>query len=101
VRQRTIATSVENHVVAALTVSELVTGVVDDMICADRSDHLHFLSAADAGHLCSVRFRNLHGEGSHASGRTGDQDPVTRLYPSRVSESLQGGEGGDREAGGG
>jgi hypothetical protein len=60
------------------------------MVCADRSDHVHIPRAAHTGHVRAERFGDLHGERTHASRRTVDQDYLPWLNPSFVAKALQG-----------
>ena len=43
----------QDQVVAPAAVGEVRAGVVDDVIGADRADHVHVPRAAYAGHLCA------------------------------------------------
>ena len=52
------------------------SGVVDDMVGAERADQVHLRGAAHAGHLGAERFGDLHGEQPHAARRPDDQDPL-------------------------
>ena len=71
------------------------------MVGADRAHQLGLRSAADAGDLCPVCFRDLHGERPDASARSDDQDALRRrLNTSVVADRLQGGVSGDRGGGG-
>src|SRR5215204_3978332 len=71
-------------------VREVILGVVDDVLCAQRSDHLHVPRAAHATHLGIEGLGDLYGEGPHASRGADDQDLVPWLDPSLVAQSLQG-----------
>jgi hypothetical protein len=66
------------------------------MVCADRSDHVHVPRAADAGHFRSERLGDLHGERTHASRRTIDQDLLPWLHLSRIAKTVKGGDCGGR-----
>src|SRR5215203_7083399 len=46
--QRRVPADVEDHIVALITLSEVLSLVVDDVIRPDGSDHLHLLGAANA-----------------------------------------------------
>src|SRR5712692_11346461 len=83
---------VENQVVALRTFGEILFGVINDLICADRSDHVHISRTAHAGHFRSERLGDLHGERTHASRRAVNQDLLPRLNLSRVAKSLQCGD---------
>ena len=86
---------VEDEVVSLLAVCEVLLGVVDDVVCADRSDHVRVLPTAHAGHFRSERFGDLYGERSYATRGAIDQHLLPWLYLSFVAESLEGGECGD------
>src|SRR3954468_21482251 len=94
-REPTVASDIEDHVVAVLAVCEVVAGVVDDMIGAEGSDRVHLRGAAHTGHLGSEGLGDLHGEGAHASRRADDQHLLPDLDPSVVANRLKGGERGD------
>src|SRR5439155_23232493 len=85
---------VEDEVVAFLPQGEVLPGVVDDMVSADRSDHVHVPRAAHACHLGTERFCDLHRERSEASRRTVDQDLLTwldlRLVPTQLTAGGSG-----------
>ena len=64
---RLVADEVDDHVVAAGMGRDVVGGVVDDVVGADRSDEVDVASAGDSGHFGAVRLRDLYGEGADAS----------------------------------
>jgi hypothetical protein len=74
---------------------EILLGVVNHLVGADRSDHVHVPGAADPGHLRCERFGDLHCKRTHASRRTVDQRLVPRPDLSFVTKTLEGGDGGD------
>jgi hypothetical protein len=84
----------EHEVVALPALDEVLLAVGDDVVCAERSDHVHVPRAAHAGHLSAEGPRDLHGEGPDASRRTDDQDLVPGLDASVVAQTLQGGQRG-------
>ena len=86
---------VENQVVAFRALGEILFGVIDDVIGADRSDHVYVSRAAHAGDVCPERLGDLHGERTHASRRAIDQDLLPRLNLSLVAETLQRRDCGD------
>ena len=77
---------VEDHVVAPAAAGEVVAGVVDDVVGAERSDQVHLRRAAHAGDFGAERLGDLHGERPHASGRADDQDLVPGLDLSACRE---------------
>src|SRR6266542_6764933 len=80
---------VENYVVTFRTFREILFRIIDDVICAERSNQIDIPCAAYAGHICTERFRDLHGERADASGRTVNQDLLPGLNFSFVAEGLQ------------
>jgi hypothetical protein len=44
---------IKNHVVTLVTFGEILFGVVNDVICADRSDKIDFSRTAYARYLCA------------------------------------------------
>ena len=48
-----IADVIENKVVTLRTLGEILFRVVNNAICADRSDHGDVRRAAHAGHICA------------------------------------------------
>src|SRR5271165_4733442 len=87
-----VQNAVENYVVTVLTFGEIFLAVVNDLIRADGSDHIHIPRTAHASNLCAERLGDLHSERTHASRRTVNQDPLSRLNVSLVAKTLQRGE---------
>src|ERR1035437_3713699 len=81
---------VENQVVVLSTFREILLGVINDVICADGSDHVNVPRTAHARNFRTERFGDLHSERTHTSGRTVDQDLLPRLNLSFVAKTLQG-----------
>ncbi len=98
-RQRAIPHAVEEQVVSLLVSGEVLVRVVDDVVRAEGSREVHVPRAADARHLRTERFGDLHGEGAHASRSSVDEDALSRLEPSMVAEPLQCREPRDWNAG--
>src|SRR6266480_1822214 len=86
---------VQNHVVTLVTFGEILFRVIDDMICAKRSDHVYNPRAAYAGHICAERLRDLHRERAYTSRRPVNQGLLPRLNLSLVAKSLQCRDAGD------
>jgi hypothetical protein len=82
---------VEDEIVTLTALGEVLLGVVDHVVCADRSDHVHVPRAADAGYFGGERLRDLHCERPHPARRTSDQDLLSWLDVPLISESLEGG----------
>ena len=83
---------VENQVVMLSTFREILSRVINDVICADGSNHFNIPRTAHAGNFRAERFGDLHGEGAHASCRAVNQDFLPRLNLSLVAKTLQGSE---------
>src|SRR5579864_17320 len=79
---------VEDEVVALLALREVFLGVIDDMVGADRADHVHVPGAAHSGDVSAECLGDLDGERPEATRRTVDQDPVTGL--DLASKQLEG-----------
>src|SRR6059058_2680351 len=86
-----VPNAVENQIVSLVVTlpafSEILPSIVKDLLCADRSHHVHILCAAYAGHICAERLGDLHSERTHASRRTVNQDLLTRLNLSLVAQA--------------
>jgi hypothetical protein len=87
---------VEKKVVTLPTRGEILLGVVNDPICADGSNHVHIPGTAYAGHIRAERLGDLHGERTHASRCTIDEDHLPRPNPSLVAKTLQSRESRNR-----
>src|SRR5206468_8923236 len=79
----------EDEIEALPTLGEVLLRVVDDVVCADRSDQVHGPRAAHAGHLGAEGLGDLHGERPHASRRADDQHLVSRRDPTVIAQTLQ------------
>ena len=75
-----------------LTLGEVLPGVVDDAVRAERLDQVDVPRAADAGDLRSERLGDLHGERPDATGGAVDQDFLSRLNLPLVAKRLEGGD---------
>src|SRR5256885_7308364 len=85
---------VENGIITFGTLSEILFGVIDDVICPERLHQIEIPRAANAGHIRDKRLRDLHCECSYASRRAVDQDLLPLLDFSFVANSLQSGDAG-------
>src|SRR2546425_11214803 len=83
---------VEDQVILLPILGEVLAGVIDAPVRADRSDHVHVPRAAHRSHVRSERLGNLDGKGTHASRRSVDQDLLPRPNVSFVTQTLQGGD---------
>ena len=77
-RHRVVPDVVEDEVVALSALREVLLGVVDDVVGADRADQVDVPGAGDAGHLGTERLGDLHGERAHAARRPVDRGPSAR-----------------------
>src|SRR5712691_9274002 len=87
---------VENYVVLLTAAGEILSRVINDVMCADGADHFHIPRTANTGNLSAKRFGDLYSEGTHASGGAVNQDLLAGLNLSLVAKTLQGGESGHR-----
>src|SRR5205085_9009012 len=79
---------VEDEVEAVPVSGEVFTCVIDDMVSADRADHLYVPRATHAGHLAAERFADLHGECTDAPRATVDQDLLPWLALALVAKNM-------------
>src|SRR5437660_760744 len=80
---------VENHIVTLPGFGEIFFGVINDVIRAERPDHMQISRTTYTGHIRAERFRDLHREGSHTSRRPVNQDFLAGLNFSLVAKRLQ------------
>jgi hypothetical protein len=76
-------------------VGDVLAGVVDDLVGADRTDQLELGGAGHPGDVRAERLGELHRERPHAARRADHQDLLPRLDLAHVAEALEGGEAGD------
>jgi len=88
-RRRAVHHVVEDDVVAPLVAGEILLGVVDDVIGAERSDQFHVPRTAHAGDLRAGRPGDLHRKGPDAARRTVDQHPGPRSDPAHMAHGDQ------------
>src|SRR5208337_4661937 len=84
-----VPNAVEDQVITLPTFGEILLGVINDVICADGSDHLDIPRTAYAGNLCAEPLGGLNSERTHASRRTVNQDLLPRPNLSLVAKTLQ------------
>src|SRR5438552_13626235 len=82
---------VEDEVEAVPVSGEVSTEVYDDVVSADRADHLYVPRAAHAGHFGAKRFGDLHRECTVATRGSIDQDLLTWLDLALVAKQLESG----------
>jgi hypothetical protein len=64
---------VENQIVMLSTFCEILSGVINDVICAEGSDHSNVPRTANTRNFRAERLGDLHSEGTHASRGAIDQ----------------------------
>ena len=79
VAQRTVTHKVEHEVVAATRLGEILAGVVDHNVSAQRAREFRIAGAADSRQLHPYGLRQLDGERPHAAGR-----PLIKFALSRL-----------------
>ena len=99
VGQRVVGDVVEDEVVLPSAAGEVVAGVVDDVVGADRADEVHVPRAAHAGDLGAERLRDLHGERADPARGTVDEHRLAGLDVALVAQRLEGDEPGQRDRG--
>jgi hypothetical protein len=86
--QRWVAGDVEDEVVAASAVGEVLAGVVDDVVGSQGPDQVCLAGAAHGGDLGTESLRELHGVASNAAGRAGDEHLLAaQAYMSASAQS--------------
>src|SRR5439155_27297131 len=83
--------TIEHKIVSQPAVDEILPGVINHMVCADGSHHVHTPCAAYTGHVGAEGLGDLHGKRTHAPRRAVDQDLLPWLNPSFIAKALQGG----------
>ena len=91
---------VEDDVVPAAGLGEVVGRVVDDVVGADRPDELEVARAGDGRDLGTERFRDLDRERADPARGAVDEDRGPRPDVGVVAECLEGDEAGHRHGGG-
>ena len=72
-RERPVSDESDDHVVAVTGVGEVLAGVLDDVVGAERGDELDTVAAAHACDLPAKRLGDLHRERAHPSSGAVDQ----------------------------
>src|SRR5512140_2899931 len=80
---------IQDQVVFCGAPSEILSCVVNNLVCADCSYHIHAARTAYAGDMCAKELRDLHCKRPHATSRTVDQYSLSSLTLSPVAEPLQ------------
>src|SRR5207249_2802103 len=98
--ERMITDQIVDHVITLIGPGKIFLGVIDHVINSDRADKIDIARAANAGHFCAERFRDLHRESANASGRAVDQNFLSGLNVPLVPETLQRCDSGDSDRAG-
>lgn len=61
--------AVKNQVLTSSTVGEILLGVIDDVVCADRSNQVRIPGTAHASNLRTERLGDLHSQRTHTARR--------------------------------
>src|SRR3954466_8874606 len=97
--ESTVAADVEDDVVPAAPVGDLLAGVVDNVVGTERTHLVDLAGAAHAGDLGAGGLGQLHREGAHAARRPDDQYTLPGPDATVVADGLQGGQPGDGHGG--
>jgi len=90
-----ISVGANNQIVTLPALREILSSVINDMVCADRSRRVHIPGAADGSDFSPERFGNLDRERTHTARRAIDQNLLASLDPSLITKTLKGGDGRD------
>src|SRR5437660_10584481 len=94
--QRMVRNEIEDQVVPLPGQGEVLYGVVDDVVRADRTDQVNISGARHARHLGAKSSGGLDSDRAHASGGAIDQDSITLLEAAPVTKRLERGATGKR-----
>src|SRR5262249_51144851 len=92
---RVSASYVDDQVVPLVLACEVLAGVVEHAIGAERTRLLDVASAADGGHVRAEGLRDLDGEGSDAARGAVDEHALARLELAVIPDPLERGQSGD------
>src|SRR5260370_11052112 len=92
--------NVNDQIVPLSVLGVIFLGIVNDVVCAERTDHVQISRIGDGGDFGSERLGDLYRECPYSTARTVNQDLLSGLDVSMVSEGLQGCESSDRDRGG-
>ena len=99
-RERRVPGDVDDQVVALRPVGEVVAGVVDDVVGAERADQVELGRAGDAGDLCTGGLCDLYGVAADPTRCADDEDLLPGLDPADVDHGPLCGDRGHRHHGG-
>ena len=88
-----IAIHRKDEIILPSILGEILFGVVNDVVCADRAHHLQIPRAAHGSHFGSKRPGNLNRKRPHPARGPVDQYFLPGLNMPLIAQSLQGSEG--------
>src|SRR5579884_2260578 len=86
---------VKHQVVSLPTLCEVLSGVVEYPIGAERAHQFAISGAAHGGHLTAERLGDLNREGADTPGSAVDENPTAGLEPALVAQPLERRQAGD------
>src|SRR5258707_13204783 len=92
IENRMISVNSKNEVIPLPNFGEIFLGVINDMICTNREQHVHIPRAAHGSDFSPERFGNLHRKRPHTTTRTMNQHLLSWLNLSFSAQALQGGD---------
>ena len=75
---------------------EVLPGVVDDVVGAERADQAEVAGAGHAGDVGTERLGQLHGVAADATGGADDEHALAGLDPADIGQRLEGGDARNR-----
>ena len=84
-----VSNAIQNDVVTVAAFGEILLSIVNDLIRADGSDHVHITRAAYAGDIRAERLGDLHRERTDTACRPVNQNSLPLLNSSLVAKTLQ------------
>src|SRR5260370_29000701 len=82
----------KDQIVTLPTLREILSRVINDMVCANRSRRVHLPRAAHGSDVSPERFGNLDRKRTHTTRRAINQNLVASLDASLVTKTLQRGD---------
>src|SRR5216683_897389 len=99
IRNRTISHRIVNHVVMLPIFGEIFLRVINDVVCANRADHLQIPCATHASDCGPERLGDLHRKRPHPTRRTIHQNLLPGVDLSLIAKTLQSSECRHRDGG--
>src|SRR5882724_2201669 len=79
----------QDQIVPPPALGKIYLGVINDMVCANRSRRVDIPRATHGGNFSPERFGNLHRKCTHTARRAFNKNLLTWLDPSLVPKTLQ------------